>query len=1191
MFICMSTRIVCGGSFLPESLKKGTIQQLVPGTGDQQQLFTDIIQEKHKQFEELQKERDELLKSKDAFMRKKKEAREEVTNRIAIIEREIAHNQENQTQNRKIAVLKEENQIIKDEERIWEDYVSLLNEFIKYFSQYLEDPDFIQFKKEHRITERLYYSFEDLVRAHNLFVDQERFVSQLAEQEKNAQAERESRKRAKKIIQEEAEKYQQAILAGETGQEVAEEIVDDFEQSSLLLETTLYEEKRELNDLSLKEIDRKIAFINVRLFVEKMHLAIFKQYVRVVKSSTRVGEAEIAQAKDELNKTKKDYFSKKEKLQQEWDALAQEQRQRERELETRAQQYGISLGADISLWTREPKHTVASYQVIATIGMLNAHVLDLQTEREFSDAQRSLEDEKFTLLDSTARVKETYYKISERKFGSEDDIAQEIKLYETRKADASAAMAVYKERISSVADALTQQKKALDNIAHWRSRVQKQKDVLFKEQLTEYTALLDILNHAQESLQKRLDILSKLTGIYSTINAELVSIIRLANFIIGELQSITIWHRPEYAITWHGVQHIIPDTFSFFASIRSYIVRFDAQVFVHNIQKNIGWPQGFLVWCLQFLLLLLLLYLSKRYLPSINVLLFEKGKKSRGFIRTTILFLHACTSFFYRYFTYLSIYSICAFLALHFLHDPYIRSIFYLASIPYLMYLLYRFMRFFVLFNARYDYLLLAPDFQRRFIIVMSILLHTTIIIFFFRHAFMSITHYRSELPTIFLAVNFIIFQTSLIFLITKEQIIQLIPMRTDFWLWVRAQVNTYFYPVLIFLIAIIVMNNPYIGFGRLVLYLLSNALYTIILFKILLWMYHTIKNVASSVFFITEEEMVRERFAHGKSWFGFFVICSFLLCSFLGLILVARIWGWTIATKDVLNVLYEPILLENTTTPISMLSLFQIIGFIIAGLVVAYALNRFVLDKIFDLLVLDAGVQYTTIRLIQYLVILIALFLGFRQVGLGDLIGYLIGALALGIGWYVREPIGDFVAYFIILVQRPIKIGDLIRIDEEITGVVRQITPRTVVIRRQNSTTIVIPNAHIINRSIINWNYVRNFITFPDILITIGYKEDPSAVKDLFYQVVLSHPNVLRNPKPIIRLDLFGEFGYIFLIRGYISSAYTLDMWDIASDVRLVLVRALRERNIEIAVPTRIIIDKMRMKQFEEVPNDNVLP
>ena len=43
--------------------------------------------------------------------------------------------------------------------------------------------------------------------------------------------------------------------------------------------------------------------------------------------------------------------------------------------------------------------------------------------------------------------------------------------------------------------------------------------------------------------------------------------------------------------------------------------------------------------------------------------------------------------------------------------------------------------------------------------------------------------------------------------------------------------------------------------------------------------------------------------------------------------------------------------------------------------------------------------------------------------------------------------------------------------------GVVRKITPRSVMLRRKNSTTIIVPNSHIVSKSIENWNYVRNFI------------------------------------------------------------------------------------------------------------------
>jgi small-conductance mechanosensitive channel len=87
-----------------------------------------------------------------------------------------------------------------------------------------------------------------------------------------------------------------------------------------------------------------------------------------------------------------------------------------------------------------------------------------------------------------------------------------------------------------------------------------------------------------------------------------------------------------------------------------------------------------------------------------------------------------------------------------------------------------------------------------------------------------------------------------------------------------------------------------------------------------------------------------------------------------------------------------------------------------------------------------------------------------------------------------------------------------------------------------------------------------------------IAYKEDPQKVKELLYLAVSNHPNVLRNPKPVIRLEDFSEFGYLFLVRGFVSSAFTQDMWDIASDVRLLMIKILRENDIEIAEYLRLV-------------------
>ena len=125
-------------------------------------------------------------------------------------------------------------------------------------------------------------------------------------------------------------------------------------------------------------------------------------------------------------------------------------------------------------------------------------------------------------------------------------------------------------------------------------------------------------------------------------------------------------------------------------------------------------------------------------------------------------------------------------------------------------------------------------------------------------------------------------------------------------------------------------------------------------------------------------------------------------------------------------------------------------------------------------------------------------LFLDSNAVGLGDQVWYLIAALILGIGWVIKDPAADLIAYFIFIVQRPIKVGDYVYIDEDTNGVVRRITPRSVEIRRKNSTTVIIPNVQVTSRTVANWNHARGFIAFDDIMVTIPYKVDPEQVREL---------------------------------------------------------------------------------------------
>ena len=137
------------------------------------------------------------------------------------------------------------------------------------------------------------------------------------------------------------------------------------------------------------------------------------------------------------------------------------------------------------------------------------------------------------------------------------------------------------------------------------------------------------------------------------------------------------------------------------------------------------------------------------------------------------------------------------------------------------------------------------------------------------------------------------------------------------------------------------------------------------------------------------------------------------------------------------------PILMEHSEHPISLFSIFQIITFILGGLLVAFVFDRFVLHRIFDVLLVEHGVQNAVSSLTRFCIIIIAFIFGIQAVGLGAQVSYFLVALLLGVGWVIKDPAYDLISYFIILIQRPVKIGDYVRFDDDIRGVVRRITPR----------------------------------------------------------------------------------------------------------------------------------------------------
>ena len=265
---------------------------------------------------------------------------------------------------------------------------------------------------------------------------------------------------------------------------------------------------------------------------------------------------------------------------------------------------------------------------------------------------------------------------------------------------------------------------------------------------------------AEEYIKRRIDVLGKLTGAYSGIISEVNATLRLLSFISNELQSTSIWYRPEYAITWAGLRNIPNDLKVFFTDLKSYIIRNDFSALFIRF-KHLFHNEFFIfLFFLKILFLCVLLYVLYLVFRVVASRINGKISSSEGLRGMLYLFSYAISAFWCRYAIIISLFIILGFTFLFIMPDPYLYSIFCLGAIPCLLFILSRFMRFLVQCNMQYNYRLLSFDFQQRFVVVFSILLYATIAIFLFRQAFMRISYYRTEFPAILLAFNFIIFQS-----------------------------------------------------------------------------------------------------------------------------------------------------------------------------------------------------------------------------------------------------------------------------------------------------------------------------------------------------------------------------------------------------------------------------------------------
>jgi len=180
----------------------------------------------------------------------------------------------------------------------------------------------------------------------------------------------------------------------------------------------------------------------------------------------------------------------------------------------------------------------------------------------------------------------------------------------------------------------------------------------------------------------------------------------------------------------------------------------------------------------------------------------------------------------------------------------------------------------------------------------------------------------------------------------------------------------------------------------------------------------------------------------------------------------------------------------------------------------------------------------------------------------------FLGGAIAIGVGFGSQNILNNFISGLILLVERPIRIGDLVNVDG-IDANIEQIGARSTCVRTGANLEILVPNSKFLENNVTNWTLSDTQIR-TSVAVGVAYGSPVKRVIELLKTVVTTHEKVLPSPAPIVLFRDFGDNALAFEVHFWIHMQRMMDSARVESDVRVAIDDAFCEAGIVIAFPQR---------------------
>jgi potassium efflux system protein len=212
----------------------------------------------------------------------------------------------------------------------------------------------------------------------------------------------------------------------------------------------------------------------------------------------------------------------------------------------------------------------------------------------------------------------------------------------------------------------------------------------------------------------------------------------------------------------------------------------------------------------------------------------------------------------------------------------------------------------------------------------------------------------------------------------------------------------------------------------------------------------------------------------------------------------------------------------------------------------------------------LDPGARIAAITLVRYAITIAGASLAFSHLGVSwSKIQWLAAALTFGLGFGLQEIVANFISGLILLLERPVRVGDAVTIGN-LQGRVSRIHIRATTITLWDKSEMIVPNKEFITTKLINWT-LSDSKRRVDIPLRVTYDADLATVKSTLLEVARQHPDVLTDPPPVALLLEFGDDALKFELRYFVDFGQGLKTRD---ELHVAIDRAFREKGIEFALP-----------------------